>query len=117
MWGSHTAQSNGLSLFDIADMLALHRRQSQRARICKGRHRRAICKCDLAARQFQYLKLEKAKTFLAAREILARSSRDWLAFHRRQSPRLSCRGRGGNRHLNTALAHIALLMNRPTAVV
>jgi DNA invertase Pin-like site-specific DNA recombinase len=70
-----TAQSNGLSIFDTADMLARHLRQSRRARILQGQASARNLQVRFGRPPIPVPKLERAKTFLATGKSLREVAR------------------------------------------
>jgi DNA invertase Pin-like site-specific DNA recombinase len=70
-----TAQSNGLSIFDTADMLARHLRQSRRARILVGQASARNLQVRFGRPPIPAPKLAKAKTFLATGKSLREVAR------------------------------------------
>jgi DNA invertase Pin-like site-specific DNA recombinase len=70
-----TAQSNGLSIFDTANMMASHVRQSRRARILRGQATARNLQVRFGRPPIPVPKLEKAKTFLATGKSLREVAR------------------------------------------
>jgi DNA invertase Pin-like site-specific DNA recombinase len=70
-----TARSNGLSIFDTADMMAHHLRQSRRARILQGQASARSLQVRFGRPPIPVPKLEKAKTFLATGKSLREVAR------------------------------------------
>jgi DNA invertase Pin-like site-specific DNA recombinase len=70
-----TAQSNGLSIFDTADLMAHHVRQSRRARILHGQASARNLQVRFGRPPIPVPKLEKAKTFLATGKSLREVAR------------------------------------------
>ena len=61
-----TATSNGLSIFDLAEMMALHLRQSRRDRILRGQAAARAASVRFGRPPISASKVEKAKHGLAA---------------------------------------------------
>ena len=61
-----TAMSNGLSLFDLTSMMALHLRQSRRDKILRGQSAARALSIRFGRPPIPKPKVEKAKQFLAA---------------------------------------------------
>ena len=61
-----TATSNGLSIFDLAEMMALHLRQSRRERILRGQAAARAASVRFGRPPISASKVEKAKQGLAA---------------------------------------------------
>jgi DNA invertase Pin-like site-specific DNA recombinase len=70
-----TARSNGLSIFDTADMMAHHLRQRRRARILQGQASARSLQVRFGRPPIPVPKLEKAKTFLATGKSLREVAR------------------------------------------
>jgi DNA invertase Pin-like site-specific DNA recombinase len=70
-----TAQSNGLSIFNTADMMAHHLRQSRRARILQGQASARNLRVRFGRPPIPITKVEKAKTFLATGKSLREVAR------------------------------------------
>jgi DNA invertase Pin-like site-specific DNA recombinase len=70
-----TARSNGLSIFDTADLMAHHVRQSRRARILQGQASARNLQVRFGRPPIPVPKLEKAKTFLATGKSLREVAR------------------------------------------
>jgi DNA invertase Pin-like site-specific DNA recombinase len=70
-----TALSNGLTIFDTADMMVLHLRQSRRARILHGQASARNLLVRFGRPPIPTTKLEKAKTFLATGKSLREVAR------------------------------------------
>ena len=61
-----TATSNGLSIFDLAEMMALHLRQSRRERILRGQAAARAASVRFGRPPISASKVERAKQALAA---------------------------------------------------
>ena len=70
-----TARSDRLSIFDIADMMALHLRQNRRSRILQGQASARNLQVRFGRPPISVPKLEKAKTFLATGKSLREVAR------------------------------------------
>ena len=70
-----TTRSNGLSIFDIAELLALHVSQSRRARILQGQAAARNLHVRFGRPPIPVRKLERAKTFLATGKSLREVAR------------------------------------------
>jgi DNA invertase Pin-like site-specific DNA recombinase len=64
--GLDTAANNGLSIFDLAEMMALHLRQSRRDRILRGQAAARAASVRFGRPPIPLAKVEKAKQGLAA---------------------------------------------------
>ena len=70
-----TARSNGLSIFDTADMMAHHLRQSRRARILQGQASARNLQVRFGRPPIPTTRVERAKTFLATGKSLREVAR------------------------------------------
>ena len=70
-----TAQSNGLSIFDTAAMMAFHLRQNRRARILQGQASARNLQVRFGRPPILTTKVEKAKAFLATGKSLREVAR------------------------------------------
>ena len=70
-----TTRSNGLSIFDIAEMLALHVSQSRRAKILQGQAAARKLHVRFGRPPIPVRKLERARTFLATGKSLREVAR------------------------------------------
>jgi len=70
-----TTLSNGLSIFDIAEMLALHVSQSRRAKILQGQAAARNLHVRFGRPPIPVRKLERARTFLATGKSLREVAR------------------------------------------
>jgi DNA invertase Pin-like site-specific DNA recombinase len=70
-----TARSNGLSIFEITELLVLHINQSRRARILQGQASARNLRVRFGRPPIPMPKLEKAKTFLATGKSLREVAR------------------------------------------
>jgi DNA invertase Pin-like site-specific DNA recombinase len=61
-----SAETNGLSLFDLSAMMALHLRQSRRSRILRGQAAARALSIKFGRPPISLPKVERAKQFLAA---------------------------------------------------